>query len=84
MKFAQNIHPIRLFDPTRLIGTWEYFVSKTVLAHCSFLTACEKKCFSDQERKKNQFIRTIKGRNFFLVKKVSFKFYVLEIMLNIK
>ena len=24
MKFAQNIHPTRLFGPTRLIGTWEY------------------------------------------------------------
>ena len=24
MKFAQNIHPTRLFGPTCLIGTWEY------------------------------------------------------------
>ena len=24
MKFTQNIHPTRLFGPTRLIGTWEY------------------------------------------------------------
>ena len=23
MKFAQNIHPTRLFGPTHLIGTWE-------------------------------------------------------------
>ena len=24
MKFAQNIHPTRLFGPTRLIAPWEY------------------------------------------------------------
>ena len=27
MKFAQNIHPTRLFGPTRLIGTWEYLLT---------------------------------------------------------
>ena len=25
MKFTQNNHPTRLFGPTCLIGTWEYF-----------------------------------------------------------
>ena len=25
MKFAQKTHPTRLFGPTCLLGTWEYF-----------------------------------------------------------
>jgi hypothetical protein len=32
MKFAQNIHPTRLFGPTRLIGTWEYVNTKAELS----------------------------------------------------
>ena len=33
MKFAQNIHPTRLFGPTRLIGTWEYRNRYNIIDH---------------------------------------------------
>ena len=32
MKFAQNIHPTRLFGPTRLIGPWEYLLKLKLIA----------------------------------------------------
>ena len=32
MKFAQNNHPTRLFGPTGLFGTWEYFIKGKIFA----------------------------------------------------
>ena len=42
MILTQNIHPTRLFGPTRLIGTWEYLDTILKALHSRLKQSLEK------------------------------------------
>ena len=44
MKFAQNNHPTRLFGPTLLFGTWEYFISNMNFRHYELFQESRRIC----------------------------------------